>query len=301
MWYKVKEIEDKTGLSKAEIWEALTKDSNLRKKAKSMNGVLQVDESGVEGIIEFVQKKKNNFKKSSDVQQEIMDAVGDVDSIYDDATIPTDDDLDNFVYNKEIPKAKMMESEILKEEKPFDNSFFNDISTENLFEEADDPVITEDDDDLSALLEDYEEDFEDNLVFEDEEKEIENFDPQNEEVSLNDEVRDVENGFFDNDNAEFDNLFLDEAPKKPVAPVAAHVPSAPAPVVDNFIDVDDEEPSGISLDEEANWSTYVKALKARMIVQNDQIRALNEYLETTKRVLLQDEKIVNILERLDLE
>ena len=43
-------------------------------------------------------------------------------------------------------------------------------------------------------------------------------------------------------------------------------------------------------------SALIKALKAKMIIQNEQIRALDAYLEVSLKLLVQDEKIVNILE-----
>ena len=41
---------------------------------------------------------------------------------------------------------------------------------------------------------------------------------------------------------------------------------------------------------------YIKALKEKLIIQNEQVRAISNYLEVTKRLLIQDEKIVNIIE-----
>lgn len=51
-------------------------------------------------------------------------------------------------------------------------------------------------------------------------------------------------------------------------------------------------------DEDINTPIYIKSLKEKLVIQNQQIRALNEYLEVSKKLLLQDEKIVHILEQL---
>ncbi len=43
-------------------------------------------------------------------------------------------------------------------------------------------------------------------------------------------------------------------------------------------------------------SGYIKALKEKLIIQNEQIRAISNYLDVSKKLLIQDEKIVNIIE-----
>ena len=49
-------------------------------------------------------------------------------------------------------------------------------------------------------------------------------------------------------------------------------------------------------EDDFNMEGYVKALKEKMVIQNEQIRALSAYLDVSRKMLVQDEKIVNILE-----
>ena len=49
-------------------------------------------------------------------------------------------------------------------------------------------------------------------------------------------------------------------------------------------------------EDEYTMEGYIKSLKEKMIIQNEQIRALSTYLDVSRKLLIQDEKIVGILE-----
>lgn len=154
-------------------------------------------------------------------------------------------------------------------------------SDDGFFEASDAPVVGE------SLIE--EENFFSNLEFEDHSPqgtEKEDRTPSLDELvfpdeldSLDDEQDPSEDVF---DDTHHDDDFFSDQPT----------------VEDDYLSGSSETVINAPSDEEYSMEGYIKALKEKMVIQNEQIRALSGYLDVSKRMLVQEEKIVNIIEGL---
>lgn len=101
-----------------------------------------------------------------------------------------------------------------------------------------------------------------------------------EELDSLDDEQDASEDVFDDTN--HDDDFFSEQPT----------------VEDDYLSGSVEAVINAPSDEEYTMEGYIKALKEKMVIQNEQIRALSGYLDVSKRMLVQEEKIVNIIEGL---
>ena len=288
MWYKIEEIEEKYGLTKFSIYALITQEPELRKYIKALEGVLQINEQGIGVLLKHASRKAENQEPATyaDNNTIIMKPEGSKAKVEAEAKAAvaapapaaSEGDLFADAFNTEgsffdeapaaAPKDEFfsnIELDYADASEPvsfMDEGLFDAVVPAPVAEPVPEPVVP-----APAVVE--EKSFVDDLIFADEEplkvEEIE------EEDEVNPEVYDglPQDDFF-SDGVD-DTDFLDKEPE-----VVSEI-SAPT-------------------EEEYNMEGYLKALKAKLIIQNEQIRALDAYLEVSRKLLVQDEKIVNILE-----
>ena len=279
MWYKLDELEEKYGLSKLSVYKLITQEPELRQYFKSMEGVLQINEQGIGILLKHTSKEPkdktpatladNNtiiLKKENIEAQEAMD-------------------------NKEVaavPEPKMKELEVKQTSKEYDEDidlFADAFNTSGSFFDVEDEKETvsslqPEESFFSNIDIDYKEeeeepqieletDFSEGLIFQDAVVPVEDMEETEEvNVSIYDDT--AHDDFF-SDKPIDDSKFLNFE-----NPVVKEIKSA---------SVDDYTLEG-----------YVKALKEKLIIQNEQVRSISNYLDVTRKLLIQDEKIVNIIE-----
>ncbi|AMP21055.1 hypothetical protein AZF37_07660 [endosymbiont 'TC1' of Trimyema compressum] len=237
MWYKIEDIEDKYNISKFSIYALITQEPELRQYIKALEGVLQINDEGIELLLKHVEKDENN--------------------------------------NKPIDNKEVVANKNIVTEEPFAAM---DKKRENLLEkvvasEKEESTIPEAVVEAEPVVE---------AKKEEDVKEV----PA---VSLEEE-------FFTHTSLDREEDFFGETVDEdaPLSPIEAIVEEG-VPEVDVA-----KEMSMLEDAEGINMPAYIKALKEKMIIQNKQVRAINEFLEVSKKLLLQDEKIIHILEKTDL-
>lgn len=277
MWYKLDELEEKYGLNKLSVYKLITQEPELRQYFKSMEGVLQINEQGIGILLKHTSKEPEDKAPATYadnntiiIKKEHLDAMEEnkVEEPKTEKKYHEDDDIDLFAdaFNT---KGSFFDDVDDKEElsslEPEEN-FFSNIEMEYRAIDEDvtdyeDMSDTEPENELSS-------DFTAGLIFPDEKKV--------DDLTESDEVNaaiydDTENDDFFSDEQTDNSGFLDsETPVVKVITAASE---------------DDYTMDG-----------YIKALKEKLIIQNEQVRAISNYLDVSKRLLIQDEKIVNIIE-----
>ena len=236
MWYKIEDIEDKYNISKFSIYALITQEPELRQYIKALEGVLQINDEGIELLLKHVKKDKKN--------------------------------------NKPIDNKEVVANKNIVTEEPFAAM---DKKREDLLEkvvasEKEKGTIPE------AVVE------AEPVVEAKKEKDIKEVPA----VFLEEEF--FTHTSFDREEDFFGETVDENAPLSPIEAIVEGVPE-----VDTV-----KEMSVLEDTEGINMPAYIKALKEKMIIQNEQVRAINEFLEVSKKLLLQDEKIIHILEKTDL-
>ena len=233
MWYKIEDIEDKYNISKFSIYALITQEPELRQYIKALEGILQINDEGIELLLKHVEK---DGKKNTKLVEN-KEAVASKHVVTEEPFAAMDKKRENLL-------DKVVESE--KEAVP-------------VVEAA--PVVA----------------------------------PKKEEIKEAPAVS-LEEEFFTHTSLHREEDFFGETVEAngPLSPIEAIVEEG-VPEVDAV-----KEMSMIEDVEGINMPAYIKALKEKMIIQNEQIRAINSFLEVSKKLLLQDEKIIHILEKTDL-
>lgn len=282
MWYKIEEIEEKYGLTKFSIYALITQEPELRKYIKAMEGVLQINEQGIGVLLKHASRKAENQDPATyaDNNTIVMKPEGSVSKA---EASPVE-----AARAAAAPAPASVEGDLFADAFNTEGSFFDDAPTsapkeaffsniELDYAEGSEPVSFMDEGLFDAVVpaaapvapvaE---------VPAEEEEKSFVDEEPSKlEEIEEEDEVNpevydDLPQDDFFSDGVD-DTDFLDKEPE-----VVSEISAA--------------------TEDEYNMEGYLKALKAKMIIQNEQIRALDAYLEVSRKLLVQDEKIVNILE-----
>jgi folate-dependent phosphoribosylglycinamide formyltransferase PurN len=285
MWYKLDELEEKYGLNKLSVYKLITQEPELRQYFKSMEGVLQINEQGIGILLKHTSKepvdkspatladnntiilKKEDMTSSRAMENKVVSEVAEpkIDVVAEKKSVKEyDEDIDLFAdaFNTsgsffDIEDDKAVVSSLAPEESFFSNVDIDYKEEEESVNEEEEPKIELETDFSEGLI------FQDVVVTEDDMAEAEEVN-----VSIYDDT--APDDFFSDEPID-DNKFLNFENS-----VVKEIKSAT---------VDDYSMEG-----------YIKALKEKLIIQNEQIRAISNYLEVTKRLLIQDEKIVNIIE-----
>jgi folate-dependent phosphoribosylglycinamide formyltransferase PurN len=285
MWYKLDELEEKYGLNKLSVYKLITQEPELRQYFKSMEGVLQINEQGIGILLKHTSKepvdkspatladnntiilKKEDMTSSRAMENKVVSEVAEpkIDVVAEKKSVKEyDEDIDLFAdaFNTsgsffDIEDDKAVVSSLAPEESFFSNVDIDYKEEEESVNEEEEPKIELETDFSEGLI------FQDVVVTEDDMAEAEEVN-----VSIYDDT--APDDFFSDEPID-DSKFLNFENS-----VVKEIKSAT---------VDDYSMEG-----------YIKALKEKLIIQNEQIRAISNYLEVTKRLLIQDEKIVNIIE-----
>jgi len=285
MWYKLDELEEKYGLSKLSVYKLITQEPELRQYFKSMEGVLQINEQGIGILLKHTSKepkdktpatladnntiilKKENIDSleknetsevTEPVQTKMEEAVKQVNKEY-------DEDIDLFAdaFNTsgsffDVEDEKETVSTLEPEE-----SFFSNVNIDYKEEEEESAYEEEEENKIEL-----ETDFSEGLIFQDALSEDDMGETEEVNVSVYDDT--APDDFFSDEPID-DSKFLNSD--------ASSIKEITAASIDDY-----------------SMEGYVKALKEKLIIQNEQVRALSNYLDVSKRLLIQDEKIVNIIE-----
>lgn len=270
MWYKLDELEEKYGLNKLSVYKLITQEPELRQYFKSMEGVLQINEQGIGIILKHTSKEAEDKSPATladnntiIMKKDVAEQTAEVKEPAVEASKKYDDDIDLFAdaFNTS-------------------GSFFDnddqqdDISTlepeESFFSKIDIEYKTEEEEPEEVLPEvELEKDFSEGLIFQEVEQEIDDM-VESDEVNAS---------IYDDTST--DDFFSDEQ-------------------IDDSKFLDSKEPTvneiTAATSDDYTMDGYIKALKEKLIIQNEQVRAISNYLEISKRLLIQDEKIVNIIE-----
>ncbi|MDD2371899.1 MAG: hypothetical protein PHQ32_07895 [Firmicutes bacterium] len=279
MWYKLDELEEKYGLSKLSVYKLITQEPELRQYFKSLEGVLQINEQGIGILLKHTSREPedktpptyadNNtiiLKNDNMEAMEAMEAVKPIE-VKVEANVSKkdyDDDIDLFAdaFNT---KGSFFDEEDDKSDllnlEPEEN-FFSNVDME--YKEEIEENHSDDEPEIEV-----ETDFSEGLIFQDEIKVVDDL-SESDEVNAN-IYDDTSHDDFFSDKPIDDSKFLNSQDS-----VVQEITSAKA---------DDYTMEG-----------YVKALKEKLIIQNEQVRAISNYLDISKKLLIQDEKIVNIIE-----
>lgn len=266
MWYKIEEIETKYGLSKFSIYALITQEPELRKYIKALEGVLQINEQGISVLLKHATKKAEDEKPSSyaDNNTIIMHRDGPEKTIQAPELKKEVEDEDNDLFGDAFNRSGSFFDDEPAKESTVDAPKEDFFSSLNFEAEAQAPIVeapvsTSPVEDFSA----------DDLIFQDSPGVL---DDLSEADEVNPEV-------FD-DMAHVDDFFSDYAVEE------EEYLSSPDIVTEISTATEDEY----------TMEGYIKSLKEKMIIQNEQIRALSTYLDVSRKLLIQDEKIVGILE-----
>lgn len=285
MWYKLDELEEKYGLSKLSVYKLITQEPELRQYFKSMEGVLQINEQGIGILLKHTSKEpkdktpatladnntiilkreKMETKEAADEKEVVIVAEPKMEELAEKQNKKEyDEDIDLFAdaFNTsgsffDVEDEKVAVSSLEPEE-----SFFSNVDIDYKEEEE----SSYDEEETKIELET---DFSEGLIFQDAVTPIDDM-AETEEVNVSIYDDTAPDDFFSDEPID-DSKFLNFENS-----VVKEIKSAT---------VDDYSMEG-----------YIKALKEKLIIQNEQVRAISNYLEVTKRLLIQDEKIVNIIE-----
>lgn len=230
MWYKIEDIEDKYNISKFSIYALITKEPELRQYIKALEGVLQINDKGLELLLKHVEKDEKEKNNKSVENKEVVD-------------------------NKNIVTKELLAT--------------MDEKRENLLEKKEKSTIPDEEPVVKA---NKEEDIKETAA-----------------ISLEEE-------FFTHTSLNREEDFFSETIDEDVhlSPIEAIVEEEGVPEEKAVEEISMLKCEGIDM------PAYIKALKEKMIIQNEQVRSINEFLEVSKKLLLQDEKIIHILEKTDL-
>lgn len=292
MWYKIEEIEEKYGLTKFSIYALITQEPELRKYIKAMEGVLQINEQGIGVLLKHASKKAQNqdgatYADNNTIimkpeRKEAAAAAPMQESVPAPAPAPApqpeaksssaDEDFFAGAFNTE---GSFFDEDIVVESASPKEDFFSSMELD--YKE---PADRDEDAGFAAAMAAAvpaavpaaapveESSFVDELIFADEPAPVVELEEEDEvNPAVYDDV--PQDDFFTDDVD--DAGFLDKEPE----------------VVTEF---------AAPTEEEFTMEGYLKALKTKLVIQNEQIRALDAYLDVSRKLLIQDEKIVNILE-----
>lgn len=290
MWYKIEEIEKKHGLSKLSIYALITQESKLRRYIKALDGVLQINEEGIELLLKYIAKKeaeknvifseekadKAEFNETLvfNKKDEIKGSSFQVDRASDDGLFDSSFNSNSFLEDENVDEVSEKEAiavdedffasveldevDMVQSESFMDSDTFNEVDgIENHTSEA-----KEDDEKTSS--------FTDDLVFQEVNTEVSD---HVDEFITTPVIAAAGDDFYNDKNKnDLTEVFLENNDKEGISEIAA------------------------ATEDDFNMEGYVKSLKETLVVQNEQIRALSSYLEASKKMLIQDEKLVNIIE-----
>ena len=290
MWYKIEEIEEKYGLSKLSIYALITQEPELRQYIKAFEGVLQINEEGIEVLLKYTAKKE--AEKNVVFPEEKVDKA---------------EGNETLVFKRDEIKEP---SSQVEESSDDDDLFASPFNSNSFFEnervdKAPEKEAVAENEDFFANIELDEVNMEQSESFMD----ADAFDEVNDIEDYADEAKEEE----EKTSSFADDLIFQEAPIEAAIPVDEFIAAPVAGVVGDdfysdadkndlteaFLDNRDEEKIDeitVATEDDFNMDGYVKALKEKLVVQNEQIRALSAYLEVSKKMLIQDEKVVNIIE-----
>ena len=290
MWYKIEEIEEKYGLSKLSIYALITQEPELRQYIKAFEGVLQINEEGIEVLLKYTAKKE--AEKNVVFPEEKADKA---------------EGNETLVFKRDEIKEP---SSQVEESSDDDDLFASPFNSNSFFEnervdKAPEKEAVAENEDFFANIELDEVNMEQSESFMD----ADAFDEVNDIEDYADEAKEEE----EKTSSFADDLIFQEAPIEAAIPVDEFIAAPVAGVVGDdfysdadkndlteaFLDNRDEEKIDeitVATEDDFNMDGYVKALKEKLVVQNEQIRALSAYLEVSKKMLIQDEKVVNIIE-----
>lgn len=285
MWYKLDELEEKYGLNKLSVYKLITQEPELRQYFKSMEGVLQINEQGIGILLKHTSKEPVDKSPAT---------LADNNTI-----ILKKEDMESHgtMENNVVTEIAESENDDVTQ-KPKVNEYDNDIDLfADAFNTSGSFFDVEDDKEVVSSLE-PEESFFSNVDLDYKEEEESNYEEEEQKIELE---TDFSEGLIfqdavvaDDDMAEVEevnvSIYDDTAPDdffsdEPIDDSKFLNSDVSASKVITAATVDDYSMEG-----------YVKALKEKLIIQNEQVRAISNYLEVSKRLLIQDEKIVNIIE-----
>lgn len=284
MWYKLDELEEKYGLSKLSVYKLITQEPELRQYFKSMEGVLQINEQGIGILLKHTSKepkdktpatladnntiilKRDNMetKESADDKEVVIVAEPKMEELAEKQNKKEyDEDIDLFAdaFNTSGSFFDVEDEKAAVSSLEPGESFFSNVDIDYKEEE-------ESNSEEETKIE-LETDFSEGLIFQDAVAHVDDM-GETEEVNISIYDDTAPDDFFSDEPID-DSKFLNFENS-----VVKEIKSAT---------VDDYSMEG-----------YIKALKEKLIIQNEQVRAISNYLEVTKRLLIQDEKIVNIIE-----
>lgn len=285
MWYKLDELEEKYGLNKLSVYKLITQEPELRQYFKSMEGVLQINEQGIGILLKHTSKEPENKSPATladnntiILKKEDMESRGTMENnMVTEITEPENDDVT---------------------QKPKVNEYDNDIDLfADAFNTSGSFFDVEDDKEVVSSLE-PEESFFSNVDLDYKEEEESNYEDEEQKIELE---TDFSEGLIFQDAvvAEDDMAEVEEVNVSIYDDTAPDDFFSDEPIDDSkFLNSDVSASNVITAATVDDYSMegYVKALKEKLIIQNEQIRAISNYLEVSKRLLIQDEKIVNIIE-----
>lgn len=285
MWYKLDELEEKYGLSKLSVYKLITQEPELRQYFKSMEGVLQINEQGIGILLKHTSKEPKDKTPATLADNNTIILKRD--------NIEAKESMD-YKEVTEVAEPKMEESVEKQTNKEYDEDidlFADAFNTSGSFFDV------EDEKQAASSLE-PEESFFSNVDIDYKEEEESTYDQEEPKIEL--ETDFSEGLIFQDVVAQVDDMAETEEVN-----VSIYDDTAPddffsdKPIDDskflNFENSVVKEIKSASVDD-YNMEGYVKALKEKLIIQNEQVRAVSNYLDVTKKLLIQDEKIVNIIE-----
>ena len=285
MWYKLDELEEKYGLNKLSVYKLITQEPELRQYFKSMEGVLQINEQGIGILLKHTSKEPENKSPATladnntiILKKEDMESSGTMENnVVTEIAEPENDDV------KQKPKVKEYDNDI--------DLFADAFNTSGSFFDV------EDDKEVVSSLE-PEESFFSNVDLDYKEEEESNYENEEQKIELE---TDFSEGLIFQDAvvAEDDMAEVEEVNISIYDDTAPDDFFSDEPIDDSkFLNSDISASKVITAATVDDYSMegYVKALKEKLVIQNEQIRAISNYLEVSKRLLIQDEKIVNIIE-----
>lgn len=237
MWYKIEDIEDKYNISKFSIYALITKKPELRQCIKAIEGVLQINDKGIELLLKYIEKDEKNNK-----MVENKKVLANKNIFAEELFVVTDKKRENILEKVVLPKISKKEESIISGKV---------VKVE--------PVMK-----------------------------------AKEEKNIKEEVAaaSLEEEFFTQTSLDREEVFFGDAvdENSPLSPIEAIVEEV-------ALEVDSVKKIPIIKNNEGiDMSAYIKALKEKMIIQNEQVRIINRFLEVSKKLLIQDEKIIRILE-----
>ena len=305
MWYKIEEIEEKYGLTKLSIYALITQEPELRQYIKALEGVLQINDEGIEVLLKHTAKKeaeKNTVfpeekKAEADKNETLVLKRDEIESINADTSVASDED---DLFSSPFNSNSFFEEDVTAEGASDESS----VSDEDFFAN-----VELDGNDMEKAESFMDADVSENVDLYEEVDDIDDYAEEHEEVEVEEVAAEEES-----DSSFADDLIFPEEPVSDVVSgMAAGIGVGMAEHSDDFYSEsdgddltnafldnskDDDVVSEITAatEEDYNMEGYVKALKEKLVVQNEQIRALSAYLDVSKKMLIQDEKIVNIIE-----